>query len=51
LLDSSGNLVFAEKKTLTTENYTKQLALNKNGIYFLEVNQGGKTFIRKITKN
>ncbi|MDA9555649.1 T9SS type A sorting domain-containing protein [Pelobium sp.] len=51
LIDSSGQTVFTDNKTLTTDSYNKQVTLNKNGIYFLEVIQAGKTFLRKIVKN
>ncbi len=51
LLDNEGKTLFAEKKTLSADAYSKDLTLNKNGIYFLEVKQGSKSFIKKIIKN
>nr|MBC7614423.1 T9SS type A sorting domain-containing protein [Pseudopedobacter sp.] len=51
LLNNQGEILFSENKTLTAEVYSKDLPLNKNGIYFLEVKQGGKSFIKKIIKN
>jgi hypothetical protein len=51
LLDNQGEVLFSEKKTLAADAYLKDLPLNKNGIYFLEVKQGNKSFIKKIVKN
>ena len=51
LLDNQGEVLFSEKKTLAADAYSKDFPLNKNGIYFLEVKQGSKSFIKKIIKN
>ncbi|MBU2045931.1 MAG: T9SS type A sorting domain-containing protein [Bacteroidetes bacterium] len=51
LLNNEGEVFFSEKKTLTADTYTKDIALTKNGIYYLEVKQGSKSFIKKIIKN
>jgi hypothetical protein len=51
LQDSSGNAIFSEKKTLTGDTYNKQFPWAKNGIYYLQVKQGSKTFLKKVIKN
>ncbi len=51
LMDSSGNMIFSEKRALTGKNYTKQFSWAKNGIYYLKVSQAGKIYIKKIVKN
>lgn len=51
LTANNGDVVFAEKKALTGDTYNKQFPLSKNGIYFLQITQGNKTFIRKVIKN
>jgi hypothetical protein len=51
LLDNQGEVLFSEKKTLAADTYTKDVSIPKNGIYYLEVKQGSKSFIKKIIKN
>lgn len=51
LVDTDGKILFSENKAIFDNTYTKQFALAKNGIYYLEVSQAGKTYIRKLIKN
>jgi len=51
LVDTDGDILFSENKAIFDNSYTKQFALAKNGIYFLEVSQAGKTYVRKLIKN
>jgi hypothetical protein len=51
LVDTDGKILFSENKAIFDNNYTKQFVLAKNGIYYLEVSQAGKTYIRKLIKN
>jgi hypothetical protein len=51
LLDTDGIILFSENKAIIDNSYTKQFALTKNGIYYLEVSQAGKTYVRKLIKN
>ena len=50
MLDGDGHPLFLDKKTLSSDTYVKQFILSKNGIYYLQVNQGNNTFIRKVIK-
>ena len=51
LVDTDGKILFSENKAIFDNTYTKQFALARNGIYYLEVSQVGKTYIRKLIKN
>ena len=50
ILDSDLKPVFTDKPTNFSSNYTKQIMLPKNGIYYITVNQNGNWFVRKLVK-
>lgn len=51
LVDSNGDAIFSENRNLTSLSYSRSFDWHKNGIYYLEVSSGKKTFIKKVIKN
>lgn len=51
LIDNSGNAIFSENRNLTSLMYSRSFDWHKNGIYYLEVIAGKKTFVKKVIKN
>ena len=49
-MDNNYNEVFTDKATSITEVYFKQIALPRNGVYYLLINEGIKNFVRKTTR-
>jgi len=50
ILDSGMKEVFTDKPAAVNGTYFKQLSLPKNGVYYIRISQGGKTFVRKVVK-
>lgn len=50
LLDNNLKEIFKDKQTLTNQTYYKQLSLQRNGLYYIRIGQGSKTYIRKLIK-
>ena len=50
ILDSSLKEVFTDKPASVNGIYFKQVSLPKNGVYYIRISQGGKTFVRKMVK-
>jgi hypothetical protein len=50
VLDSELKTVFADKVTNFNGNYLKQISLPMNGIYYLSIKQGPKSYSKKLTK-
>lgn len=50
IYNSDYQTVFTDKAPGFSGNYTKQLSLPKNGVYFIEISQGSARFIRRIVK-
>ena len=50
LLDNNLKELFKDKQPLTNQTYFKQLSLQKNGLYYIRISQGSKTYIRKVIK-
>lgn len=50
IYNSDYQTVFTDKAPGLSGNYTKQLSLPKNGVYFIEISQGSARFIRRIVK-
>lgn len=51
LVDNDGNIIFSENRNLTSLSYSRSFDWHKNGIYYLEVSAGKKSFIKKVIKN
>ncbi|MBD3750128.1 MAG: T9SS type A sorting domain-containing protein [Sphingobacteriales bacterium] len=51
LVDNEGNIIFSENRNLTSLMYSRSFDWHKNGIYYLEVSSGKKSFIKKVIKN
>ena len=51
ITDTDMKPVFTDMKADFSGIYFKQISLPKNGIYFISISQGGKTFSRKLIKN
>jgi len=51
ILDSQLNQVYADEAANFTGNYMKQIALPKNGIYYISIKQNTGWFVRKLIKN
>jgi hypothetical protein len=51
ILDSQLNQVYADEAANFTGNYMKQIALPKNGIYYISVKQNTGWFVKKLIKN
>lgn len=49
MIDSAGNAILSENKTLVGESYSNTFFASRNGNYFLQITQGSQTFIRKVT--
>jgi hypothetical protein len=49
LVDTDGNILFSESKSVSG-TYSKSFAWPKNGIYYLEISEAGKSYIRKLIK-
>lgn len=49
MIDSAGNAILSENKTLVGESYSNTFSASRNGNYFLQITQGSQTFIRKVT--
>ncbi|MGB4773763.1 MAG: hypothetical protein WBP45_01205 [Daejeonella sp.] len=50
VLDSDIKVVFSDRAANFSGNYSKQISIPKNGLYYLAVNQNGKWVVRKISK-
>lgn len=50
VLDSDLKAIFSDKIANFSGNYTKQISIPKNGLYYLAVSQNGKWAVRKISK-
>ncbi len=50
ILDSDLKPVFTDKQINLGSNYTKQILLPKNGVYYITVSQNGNWFIRRLIK-
>ena len=50
VLDSNLKEVFTDKPASINGTYFKQISLPKNGVYYIRISQGGKTFVRKMVK-
>jgi hypothetical protein len=50
LLDNNLKEIFKDKQTLTNQTYFKQVNLQKNGVYYIRISQGSKTYLRKVIK-
>lgn len=48
MIDSAGNAILSENKTLLGESYSNTFSASRNGNYFLQISQGSQTFIRKV---
>lgn len=51
ILDSQLNQVYADEAANFAGNYMKQIALPKNGIYYISIKQNTGWFVRKLIKN
>ena len=51
ILDSDLKVVFSDEAANFSGNYIKQIALPKNGLYYLSVSQNGNWFVRKLIKD
>ena len=51
ITDTDMKPVFTDMKADFSGTYFKQISLPKNGIYFISISQGGKTFSRKLIKS
>jgi hypothetical protein len=50
ILDSELETVFSEEQSNFSGNYVKQFSLPRNGVYYITVNQNGKSFIKRLVK-
>lgn len=50
ILDSNLRELFNDKPASVNGTYFKQITLPKNGVYYIHISQGGKTFVRKMVK-
>jgi hypothetical protein len=50
VLGNNFNPVFADRLSNFSGNYTKQLDLARNGLYYIAVQQNGKWFVRRVIK-
>jgi hypothetical protein len=50
LLDNNLKELFRDKQTLANDTYFKQVSLQKNGVYYIRISQGSKSYIRKVIK-
>lgn len=50
ILDSNLKELFTDKTTINSGTYFKQISLPKNGVYYIRIIQGNKTFVRKMVK-
>jgi hypothetical protein len=50
IFDSSLKQIFSDKTANVNGTYFKQISLPMNGVYYIRIAQGGKTFVRKMIK-
>jgi len=50
IMDSNMKELFADRTASVNGTYFKQISLPKNGVYYIQISQGGKTFVRKMVK-
>lgn len=51
ILNSDFKPVFSEDASTVSGNYTKQISLPKNGIYYIAIKQNNNWFLRKLIKS
>lgn len=50
IVDSNFKEIFSDKPSSIPGTYFKQINLPGNGVYYILISQGGRTFVRKIVK-
>ncbi|NEU08870.1 T9SS type A sorting domain-containing protein [Flavihumibacter sp. R14] len=50
IFDSSLKEIFTDKPTAINNIYFKQVSLPRNGVYYVRISQGNKSYVRRIVK-
>jgi hypothetical protein len=51
ILNSEFKQVFTDEVSNFNENYSKQISLPMNGMYYIAIKQNNSWFLRKLIKN